>query len=243
MIFSVLVDEWGGGHRVKGDEKQEEALSSLGEIQPQERVVRENHVDAKDMMETKVEMRGDEQLDQKDNHQKHRKRSVGDGTKKRKPGIPKPVEDGIGAKKEKKKRRGKHSEKRRLQLRAKSAKLKRQRSQIRKEIERANKRKEVKGEKNSRDTEGCIEKWAVYTRVGLGLATNVIKQVDKINLQIMTQFQVNSINASDKTVVKKKSKQDDFLEHQSILQQALTANPCDGGNANGKATNSSPTFA
>ena len=52
----------------------------------------------------------------------------------------------------------------------------------------------------------------------------------------MTQFQVNSILASDKILRKKKSKQDDFLEHQSILQQALTANPCDGGNANGKPT-------
>ena len=50
----------------------------------------------------------------------------------------------------------------------------------------------------------------------------------------MTQFQVNSILASDRTLIKKKSKQDDFLEHQSILQQALIANPCDGGNANGK---------
>ena len=50
----------------------------------------------------------------------------------------------------------------------------------------------------------------------------------------MTQFQVNSILASDRTLIKKKSKQDDFLEHQSILQQALTAKPCDDGNANGK---------
>ena len=50
----------------------------------------------------------------------------------------------------------------------------------------------------------------------------------------MTQFQVNSILASDRALIKKKSKQDDFLEHQSILQQALTAKPCDGGNANGK---------
>ena len=50
----------------------------------------------------------------------------------------------------------------------------------------------------------------------------------------MTQFQVNSILVSDKTLIGKKSKQDDFLKHQRILQKALTANPCDGGNANGK---------
>ena len=52
----------------------------------------------------------------------------------------------------------------------------------------------------------------------------------------MIQFQVNSIIASDKTLIRKKSKQDDFLEHQRILQQALSANPCDGGNADGKPT-------
>ena len=56
----------------------------------------------------------------------------------------------------------------------------------------------------------------------------------------MTQFQVNSILASDRTLIKKKSKQDDFLEHQSILQQALTAKPCDDGNANGKPPTPQP---
>ena len=56
----------------------------------------------------------------------------------------------------------------------------------------------------------------------------------------MTQFQVNSILASDRTLIKKKSKQDDFLEHQSILQQALIANPCDDGNANGKPPTPQP---
>ena len=55
MIFSVLVDEWGGWHRVKGDEKEEEIPSSLGETQAansQERAVRENYLDENEMLET-----------------------------------------------------------------------------------------------------------------------------------------------------------------------------------------------
>ena len=80
MIFSVLVDEWGGGHLVKGDEKEEEVPSSLGEAQgvhSQERAVRENQLDENKIFETKAEMRGAEQ--QKDNHEKLRKRGVEDG--------------------------------------------------------------------------------------------------------------------------------------------------------------------
>ena len=63
-----------------------------------------------------------------------------------------------------------------------------------------------------------------------------------INLcfQIMTQIQVNSILASDRTLRRKKSKKDDFLEHQRILQQVLAANPCDKGNANGKPPSPKP---
>ena len=59
MIFSVLVDEWGGGHLVKGDEKEEEVPSSLGEAQAvnsQERADRENQLDKNQMLETKAEM-------------------------------------------------------------------------------------------------------------------------------------------------------------------------------------------
>ena len=275
MIFSVLVDEWGGGHLVKGDEKEEEVPSSLGEAQAvhsQERAVRENQLDENQMLETKAEMRGAEQ--QKDNQEKLRKRGVEDGMKNRKSGEPKPVADEIGAKK--KKRTGKHAitktgkgkhgkkgkekhtkkgkgkdakkpkkqqktgpkkksrsqmcdnkclEKKRLQLKAKVDKLKEHRSKIRKEIKSLNKRtfhgKELNGKETSRDTECCNDKWAAYTSLVIGLAPNVIKQV-------------NSILTSDRTLIKKKSKQDDFLEHQRILQQALTAKPCDDGNANGK---------
>ena len=127
-----------------------------------------------------------------------------------------------------------------LQLKAEVDKLKKQRSKIQKEIKSSNKRKiyekDLKGKETSRDTECCNDKWANFTSVGvgLGLAPTVIKQVIKLHFQIMTQFQVNSILTSDRTLRKKKSKQDDFLEHQSILQQALTAKPCDDGNANGK---------
>ena len=106
MIFSVLVDEWGGWHRVKGDEKEEEVPSSLGEAQAvhsQERAVRENQLAENKMFETKAEMRGAEQ--QKDNHEKLRKRGVEDGKSKKRPGIPKRIADVIGAKKKK----GKHA--------------------------------------------------------------------------------------------------------------------------------------
>ena len=53
-------------------------------------------------------------------------------------------------------------------------------------------------------------------------------------MNLTTELQVNSILASDRTLTRKKSKKDDFLEHQSILQHALAANPCDGSNANGE---------
>ena len=116
-------------------------------------------------------------------------------------------------------------EKKRLQLKAKVDKLKEHRSKIRQEIKSSNKRKfhgkELNGKETSRDTECCNDKWANYTSLVIGLAPYVIKQV-------------NSILVSDRTLIKKKSKQDDFLEHQRILQQALTAKPCDDGNANGK---------
>ena len=213
----MLVEEWGGWHRVKGDEKEEEVPSSLGEARAvnsqEERVVRENRLDENKMLEMKAEMREDEQ--QKDNHEKLRKRGVEDGKKTRKPGVPKSVAEKIGAKKKQaKKRKGKQTKKRKKQQKSGT---------------------KMKSKRNIRDTE-CIEKWAAYTSVVIGLAPTVIKQVDKcLFLQIMKQFQVNSILASDKTLRRKKSKQDDFLEHQSILQQALTANPCDGGNANGKS--------
>ena len=106
----MLVDEWGGGHLVKGDEKEEEVPSSLGEAQAfnsQERAVRENHLDENQTLETEDEMRVDGQLAQKDNHEKLRKRGVEDNKTNRKSGDPKPVADEIGAKK--KKRTGKHA--------------------------------------------------------------------------------------------------------------------------------------
>ena len=57
-------------------------------------------------------------------------------------------------------------------------------NQKRKEIKRANKRKchgkELKGNENSRDIE-CIDKWANYTSLALGLAPTVIKQVGKFS--------------------------------------------------------------
>ena len=217
----MLVDEWGGGHLVKGDEKEEEVPSSLGEAQAvhsQERADRENQLDENQMFETKEEMRGDGELIQKE---KLRKRGAEDGKSKKRPGIPKPIADVIGAKKKKNKRKGNHAkkgkgkdakktkkqqktgpkkksrsqmcdtkclQKKRLQLKAKVEKLKKQRSKIRKEIKSLNKRKfhgkELKGKETSRATECCNDKWANYTSVGLGLAPNVIKQVIKLHFQI-----------------------------------------------------------
>ena len=220
----MLVDEWGGGHLVKGDEKEEEVPSSLGEAQA-DRADRENQLDENQMFETKEEMRGDGELIQKE---KLRKRGVEDGKKKKKSGVPKPVADEIGAKKKKKKRKGKNTkkekgkhakkgkgkhtkktkllsneqektgpkkksrsqmcdtkclEKKRLQLKAKVEKLKKQRSKIRKEIKSLNKRKfhgkELNGKETSRATECCNDKWANYTSLVIGLAPNVIKQVGK----------------------------------------------------------------
>ena len=51
---------------------------------------------------------------------------------------------------------------------------------------------------------------------------------------ISTHFQANSILASDRTISKKVLKKDDFLEDENILNQALTANPCDGSTASGE---------
>ena len=59
----------------------------------------------------------------------------------------------------------------------------------------------------------------------------------KYLLNLTKELQVNSILASDRTLTRKKPKKGDFLEHQSILQDALAANPCDGSNANGKPPN------
>ena len=161
MIFSVLVDEWGGGHRVKGAEKEEEVPSSLGEAQAvnsQERAVRENRLDENKMLETNAEMRGDEQ--QKNNHDKLRKRGVKGGKKKRKPGEPKSVADEIGAeKKQAKKRKGKQTKERKKQQKSGT---------------------KMESKRNIRDTE-CIEKWAAYTTLVIGLAPNVIKQVGKLS--------------------------------------------------------------
>ena len=212
----MLVDEWGGGHLVKGDEKEEEVPSSLGEAQAvhsQESADRENQLDENQMFETKEEMRGDGELIQKE---KLRKRGAEDGKSKKRPGIRKTIADVIGAKKNKNKRKGKHAkkgkgkdakktkkqqktgpkkksrsqmcdnkclEKKRLQLKAKVEKLKKQRSKIRKEIKSLNKRKfhgkELKGKETSRATECCNDKWANYTSLVIGLAPNVIKQVGK----------------------------------------------------------------
>ena len=54
-----------------------------------------------------------------------------------------------------------------------------------------------------------------------------------IQFLITKHFQANSILASDRTIAKKKSKKDDFIDHQQILQNALDANPCEGSSAIG----------
>ena len=146
---------------MKGAEKVEEVPSSLGEAQAvnsQERVVRENRLDEKEMLEPKDEVRGDEQ--QKNNHEKLRKRGVKGGKKKRKPGVPKSVADEIGAeKKQAKKRKGKQTKKRKKQQKSGP---------------------KMKSKRNIRDTE-CIEKWAAYTTLVIGLAPNIIKQVGELH--------------------------------------------------------------
>ena len=177
MIFSVLVDEWGGGHLVKGDEKEEEVPSSLRDSQAvhsQERAVRENQLDENQMFETKDEMRGDGQLIQKE---KLRKKGVEDGMKKRMPGVPKPVADEIGAKKKKKKRKGKNAKKTKKQK--KTRPKKKSKSQTCDNKCTVQEKKISSSGRNSRDTECCNDKWAAYTSLIIGLAPNVIKQVGK----------------------------------------------------------------
>ena len=84
----------------------------------------------------------------------------------------------------------KYLEKKRLQLKEKAAELKEQRSEIKRTIKRAKQKKcpgkEVQKKEinsgiggNSTNTEGCNDKWAAYTSVGIGQAPNVIKQVEK----------------------------------------------------------------
>ena len=45
----------------------------------------------------------------------------------------------------------------------------------------------------------------------------------------MNEYQVNSIVASERTVVRKKAKKDDFLPQLKILRDALAGNNCEGG--------------
>ena len=200
---------------MKDDQKQEEVSFSLEETQTVNS--QKKPLDENEMLENKARIT-DGQLAQKENQEKLGKRDVENKRKKRGQltmlGIPKPLAGEIGATKERKQRKGTHAkktkklqktqpkiysksqmcdkkylEKKRLRLKVKAAKLKEQRSQIKKVKERANNRK-FKGKyvrekeirtssgENSRDTE-CIDKWAAYTNVGLGLAPNVIKQVTK----------------------------------------------------------------
>ena len=179
MIFSVLVDEWGGGHLVKGDEKEEEVPSSLGEAQA-DRAVRENQLDENQMFETKEEMRGDGELIQKE---KLRKRGAEDGKSKKRPGKPKPIADVIGAKKNKNKRIGKHAKKGKGKDAKKTKKQKKTRPKKKSKSQTCDNKCTVQEKKisssgrNSRDTECCNDKWAAYTSLIIGLAPNVIKQV------------------------------------------------------------------
>ena len=131
-----------------------------------------------------------------------------------------------------------YRKKEKVRMKVKGTSNKELREKPKKDNKRANQKKRVKdlpGKKvqgkncgrSLRDTE-CFEKWAEYTSVGLALAPTVIKQVNKF-FHISSHFlQVNSILSSDRTLIRKKAKKDDFLEHQSILQRALAANPCNG---------------
>ena len=113
----------------------------------------------------------------------------------------------------------------------------------RKNRKKLNKSKESKGKRiksdnarKCRNTEGCNEKWATFSSAAIGPAAAIIKQVRELFyvFLITNHFQANSIIASDRTIAKKKSKKDDFLEDENILKQALTANPCDGSTASGE---------
>ena len=164
---------------MKGDEKEEEVPSSLGEAQAfnsQERAVREKQLDENKMLETKAEIRGAEQ--QKDNHEKLRKRGVEDDMKNRKSGEPKPVADEIGAKKKKKK--GKDAKKTKKQKKTRPKKKSKSQTCDNKCTGKEVQEKKISSSgRNSRDTECCIEKLANYTSLVIGLAPNVIKQVGK----------------------------------------------------------------
>ena len=80
----------------------------------------------------------------------------------------------------------KYLEKKRLQLKVKAAKLKEMKRSIKSAQQKKCPGKEVQKKEisssigeNSRNTEGCNDKWAAYTSVVIGQAPNVIKQVDK----------------------------------------------------------------
>ena len=144
----------------------------------------------------------------------------------------------------KRKSSNRHRKKEKVEIKIEGKQIEDPGKKAKKQMNRANQKKRViKGRRvkefqenepncgrSSRDTE-CIDKWAAYTSLGLTLAPSVIKQVS--NFFFLTFFctflQVNSILASDRTVIRKKAKKDDFLEHHRILQQALAANLCNGG--------------
>ena len=254
----MLLNEWGGGDGRK--ETSKTSSSKKRELLKDRMEYSLEDTNKEIMGDGQLALTKDTNLDI--SHGKLRKRGVQAEKKKtrevkrgRQSGKPKPVANkktnerkqkirmiekkqkkvqGTGRRNSSKKYLGKEI----FQLELEVKKLKEQRKKLKKEIRRATqrktpiKRKDIRT-KCSRDAE-CSEKWAAFASVSLGLAPIVIKQVDN-TLYIPTShyLQANSILASDRTLVRKKSKKDDFLEHQSILQKALSGNPCDGGNAYG----------
>ena len=290
MIFAVLIKEWGGGHQVKKNGREEPLSPPALKTQivsSEERmfqILDEEHTLTKDKngigreeasldshLEATQTLISSERGLKKDNMEhtlrdvetykksnkevKRSQQSKKSGKpvankrqkiKHRKQEIRKNLEKARKIHKIEGKGRRKNSktnlEKENLQLKLEIAKVKKQREKLKKKIKRAKQRKKKEkhgtdinanfGRVSSRATE-CSEQWAIFTSVGLGLAPTVIKQVENCFYISTIQLQVNSILASDRTLIRKRSKKDDFLEHQSILQKALSGDPCNGSNAYG----------
>ena len=252
----MVVNEWGVGHQLKEEQRVPSSEDETETADSQDRGFLKNHLDESSKGEMASEEQVGENILKKDENRILRKRDTEPNRKTRKRPFVKSVvgKSASDQAKRKQTQRQNANKRRKLQKSRQNGKIYRKKEKVRmkvkgtsnkelrekakKDNKRANQKKRVKdlpGKKvqgkncgrSLRDTE-CFEKWAEYTSVGLALAPTVIKQVNKFS-HISSHFlQVNSILSSDRTLIRKKAKKDDFLEHQSILQQALAANPCNG---------------
>ena len=257
-IFSVLVNECSGGHQLKNKQRGP-VLSSLEEthrVNSEDNNFLKNDLDESPkaevtsddnnviLRERAVEPDGKTKRGVKRKRKFAKPATDQVGAKRFRENAKKKKKLHKGRQQGKRKSSNRHRKKEKVEIKIEGKQIEDPGKKAKKQMSRANQKKRViKGRRvkefqenepncgrSSRDTE-CIDKWAAYTSLGLTLAPSVIKQVS--NFFFLTFFrtflQVNSILASDRTVIRKKAKKDDFLEHHIILQQALAANPCNVG--------------